>query len=92
MTLDKLKLILTVPEQNILCIYRKETLQETKNNLIENLLLLETEAFNEYDIKDEFLKDEYKFILKKCIYLLENIDEVIFKEYISTLEIEDEEE
>lgn len=89
MNLDKLKLRLTVPEQNILCIYRKETLQETKNNLIENLLLQETEA---YDIKDEFLKDEYKFILKKCISLLENIDEFIFKEYILTLEIVDEEE
>lgn len=90
MNLDKLKIRLTVPEQNMLCIHRKESLEVTKENLIEKLILLEIEDFSEYGEFENDFKAEHKFTLKQCISLLESIDENTFKDYILKLEVEED--
>lgn len=85
MTLEELKLKITVPEQNTLCIYMKNTLEETKENLIVRLILAENEDFLEYGESANMVKAECLHNLKSCLRLLENIDENLFKEYILKL-------
>lgn len=89
MTLEELKLKITVSEQNTLCIYRKNTLEETKENIICRLIIFENEDFKEYGKNADIVKAECLNNLKSSIALLDKIDENLFKEYILKLEIED---
>ena len=89
MTLEELKLRITVHEQNTICIYRKNTLEETKENLINRLIIAENEDFTEYGESADIIKAECLHNLKSSITLLEKIDENLFKEYILKLEIEE---
>lgn len=70
----KLILQVSVPVDNILTYYLKDTLEETKKAVFDKILELETKDYSQYKGLEDMIKNEEKHTLESTISFLENFD------------------